>query len=47
MMAQSCYDPDEAVKFWGRMQKAGESEPPEFLSTHPSNQHRQTKLTEW
>jgi metalloendopeptidase OMA1, mitochondrial len=47
MMAQACYNPAEAVDFWGRMQRAGEMEPPQFLSTHPSSQNRQQKLQEW
>ena len=46
-MAQSCYDPDEAVRFWGRMQNLAEGQPPQFLSTHPSHQARQKHLEEW
>jgi predicted Zn-dependent protease len=40
-MAMAGYDPNGAVAFWQRMaaQKSG-SAPPEFLSTHPSDQTR-------
>ena len=40
-MAMAGYDPNAAVGFWQRMaaQKGGAS-PPEFLSTHPSDQKR-------
>ncbi|KAL8392580.1 hypothetical protein RB599_005197 [Gaeumannomyces hyphopodioides] len=33
MMAEACYNPGEAINFWGRMQ---EQQVPEWLSTHPS-----------
>lgn len=50
MMAEACYDPREALTFWQRMeamhQRLG-TEPPEFLSTHPSSQHRVERITGW
>ncbi len=40
-MAHAGYDPREAVGFWQRMQAAsGGQAPPEWLSTHPSNENR-------
>ncbi|HBH21851.1 MAG TPA: peptidase M48 [Cytophagales bacterium] len=40
-MALAGYDPNEAPKFWERMKAAsGGQAPPEFLSTHPSNETR-------
>ncbi|QDS74686.1 hypothetical protein FKW77_000295 [Venturia effusa] len=47
MMSQSCYDPQGAISFWGRMVKAEKGAPPEFMSTHPSSSHRVARLTEW
>jgi predicted Zn-dependent protease len=38
------YDPREAIPFWQRMSTAGGGSPPEFLSTHPSNETRLKKL---
>jgi predicted Zn-dependent protease len=39
--AMAGYDPREAPKFWERMAAAsGGNQPPEFLSTHPSNERR-------
>ena len=40
-MAMAGYDPREGVKFWERMaQKQGGKKPPEFMSTHPSDEKR-------
>jgi predicted Zn-dependent protease len=47
MMAQSCYDPEEAVHLWERMEKAEQARIPQFMSTHPSNHNRIAKITEW
>ena len=40
MMAQSCFDPQAAVKMWNRMEKEHEAQTPQFLSTHPSHHSR-------
>lgn len=34
------YDPREAIPFWQRMASQGGQKPPEFLSTHPSDERR-------
>ena len=44
----SGYDIRETIKVWERMKEANKGkEPPEFMSTHPSNTNRINKITEW
>lgn len=39
-MAIAGYNPQEAVDFWKRMASASGQKPAEFMSTHPSDEHR-------
>jgi len=39
-MAMAGYDPERALSFWQEMANNGGAKPPEFLSTHPSDEHR-------
>ena len=48
IMAIAGYNPDEAANLWRRMKAAsGGQAPPEFMSTHPSNDTRISNLTAW
>ncbi|THV58721.1 M48 family peptidase [Flagellimonas alvinocaridis] len=48
IMAIAGYNPDEAANLWRRMkEKSGGQAPPEFMSTHPSNDTRIQNLTAW
>lgn len=38
------YDPDAAISLWQKMGSLSESRPPEFLSTHPAPENRETAL---
>ena len=48
IMAIAGYNPDEGAELWKRMKaQSGGEAPPEFMSTHPSNDTRIANLTEW
>lgn len=48
IMAIAGYNPDEAAELWKRMKaNSGGEAPPEFMSTHPSNDTRINNLTAW
>lgn len=47
-MAMAGYDPYQAPEFWKRMAASKQGgQPPEFLSTHPSDQTRIKDITSW
>jgi len=48
LMAKAGYNPSAAIEFWETMQsQIGSSEPPQFLSTHPSSEKRIEDLKRW
>ncbi|GIU40205.1 M48 family metallopeptidase [Shewanella colwelliana] len=40
LMARAGFDPSQSILLWQNMAKAGGSQGPELLSTHPSHDHR-------
>ena len=44
LAARAGYDPHAAVTLWKKMQKTGGSQPPQWLSTHPSHATRISDL---
>ena len=46
-MALAGYNPTAALDFWTRMAQQSGPNPPEFLSTHPSDQTRINNLKKW
>ena len=40
LAARAGFDPRAAITLWEKMQKAGNGQPPQFLSTHPSHENR-------
>jgi predicted Zn-dependent protease len=48
LMTFAGYDPHQAVNFWERMaQRMGGQHPPEFISDHPSDEHRIAAMKQW
>jgi len=45
LMATSGFDPKASIKLWQNMAKVSQGAPPEFMSTHPSNETRIKQLT--
>jgi predicted Zn-dependent protease len=43
-MAMAGYNPRSAIAFWLRMSQKAGAQPPEFLSTHPSDKKRMAKI---
>jgi predicted Zn-dependent protease len=41
------YDPRAAISLWQKMAKASSGAPPQWLSTHPSNETRQQDLQQY
>ena len=46
-MNQAGYDPFKAIGFWQKMSEQGGQKPPEFLSTHPSDDRRIKEIEEF
>ena len=47
LAARAGYDPRAALSLWQKMEKVGGSQPPQWLSTHPSNETRLSDLKQY
>jgi len=47
MLAQACYNPQEAPRLWQRMSVMDTTSPPQFLSTHPAHAKRVENFEKW
>jgi len=47
LAARAGYDPHAAISLWQKMEKLGGSQPPQWLSTHPSNESRIADLQQY
>ena len=47
LAARGGYDPRAAISLWQKMAKASNGGPPQWLSTHPSNETRQGDLAQY
>src|SRR5699024_12031642 len=47
LMAQAGFDPRAAIDLWHNMADAGGAQPPQWLSTHPSNASRIPHLKQY
>ncbi len=46
LMAKSGFHPKASIELWQNMEKISKNSPPEFMSTHPSNQTRIKQLNQ-
>ena len=47
LAARAGYDPRAAIVLWQKMAKVSNGAPPQWLSTHPSNETRQADLQQY
>jgi predicted Zn-dependent protease len=47
LITKAGYDPRAAIPFWQRMSQIGGDKPPQFLSTHPSDETRIKQIEQW
>lgn len=47
LAARAGYDPHAAISLWQKMEKLAGSQPPQWLSTHPSNETRLADLKQY